>query len=260
MTAYTIGNAVHDERGKSVGGQPGDQLQKNVHDYAGEVKQQAFYKSSKGWKIMRLKSARQAIKARKLMIKACDNVNIGYSQSDRYGIIREGIKTKVPVNCDCTSLVRQVLREATKEDIPDFYSGNEVRVLTSTGLFLPMITYADNTTLYEGDVLVHDGHSAIVTEGMQRKCPFTAPKVNVTSQRIARANNLTTYIKEGEGVKWVQWQLCRVGYQHRIDLFGGIDGQCGDGTVECIETFQSKMGLTVDGICGKKTRRALKNG
>ena len=61
-----------------------------------------------------------------------------------------------------------------------------------------------------------------------------------------------------EGVQWVQYELCRQGYQSEIDDAGGIDGSCGKATVKCIKDFQEKKGLEVDGICGKNTRRALK--
>jgi peptidoglycan hydrolase-like protein with peptidoglycan-binding domain len=80
----------------------------------------------------------------------------------------------------------------------------------------------------------------------------------VTSKDNALRYNLKEFSYVGEYVKWVQWELCRVGYQESIDLCGGIDGQCGDGTVRCIAKFQAKVGLPERGICGKKTRKALK--
>ena len=256
---YMIGNAWCDENGNATGGKAGDQIQQAVHDYKGEVRQQAFYKSSKGWYVERLKSAKQAIKARKLMVKACDNVNIGYSQSDRYGVIKKGVATKEPVNCDCSSLVREVLREATGVEIPDFYTANEISVLSKTGLFEESINYSDGTTLYEGDVIVTrtKGHTAIVTEGESRKNTYPKPKVAVTSKSIARAEGIEEFVYKGDTVKWVQYQLCKAGFQQKIDNAGGIDGVCGSGTTNCIQQFQKEHDLEVDGICGKKTRKAL---
>lgn len=259
---YVIGNAWCDENGNATGGKPGDQVQAEVDDWKGEVRLQYFYVNKKGWYVLRLKSAKQAKKAAKLMKKACNNANIGYSQSDRYGIIAKGVKTKTPVNCDCSSLVRECIHEATKAEIPDFYTANEVTILMATGLFMPVIEYMDNTTLYVGDVIVTKikGHTAIVTEGEPRTNPYTEPAENVTSKNIIAENRLNpaNYLTKGDGVKWVQYELCRVGFQFEIDTFGGIDGICGNGTADCIMEFQRAKGLEVDGICGKKTRRALK--
>mgnify|MGYP002623898721 CR=1 FL=1 len=259
---YIIGNAVHDENGKATGGQAGDQLQKDVDDWEGEVKLQMFYKSSKGWNILRLKSAKYAKKIAKLMRKACNNANIGYSQDDRYGVIKNGVKSKIPINCDCSSLVRECLQEATGIEIPDFNTTVEVSVLERTGLFQPMIEYTDDTTLYTGDILVTKtkGHTAIMVEGMPRTNPYKEPTLCVTSKAIIKANHYAPadYLYSGDGVCWVQYELCRVGFQQKIDSAGGIDGICGDETVRCIESFQRSQGLEVDGICGKNTRKALK--
>ena len=257
---YEIGNAVCDEYGRARGGKPGDQKQITTPDYKGEVRLQKFYVSDKGWIVERLKSAKQAVKAAKLMIKACNNKHIGYNQDDRYGVIREGVKTSVDINCDCSSLVREILREVTKKDIPDFNTENEVKVLDATGLFMPPITYTDKTTLYDGDVLVTKtkGHTAMIVSGLSRENPFTEPKRDVTSVANADAHNCDNYICKGEGIEWVQFELCRVGFQSALDACGGIDGYCAAGTVNCIEQFQRVKGLKVDGICGKNTRKALK--
>jgi len=257
---YYIGNAVHDENGRSRGGKPGDQLQTDIPDYNGEVRIQKFYKSSKGWNILRYKKDQYAIASKNLMILACSNENIGYSQSDRDSIRKYGVDSQFPCNCDCSSLVRQIVGEATGKNIPNFNTENEVEVLQKTGLFQPTITYTSKTTLYDGDIIVTKtkGHTAIITEGMPKTNPFTEPLTNVTSEAIAKKENLKKYISSGEGVQWVQYELCRVGYQEQIDHCGGLDGSCGKGTVECIKDFQNKKGLEVDGICGKKTRKALK--
>lgn len=255
-----IGNAVHDENGKSTSGKRGDQLQKTTDDWNGEVKLQNFYMNKKGWNILRPKKVQLAKTMALLMKAACNNKNIGYSQNDRDDITRKGIDTKTKTNCDCSSLVGEVVREASGKNIPDFYTGNEVEVLEKTGLFEPVRPYKAGTTLYDGDVIVTKtkGHTAIIVEGMPRTNPFPEPSVNVTSKANAKKTGCKEYISSGEGVQWVQYELCRQGYQTRIDDAGGIDGACGKGTVECIIDFQTKKGLEPDGICGKNTRRALK--
>ena len=258
---YRVGNAVHDENGKSRGGKKGDQLQKKTPDTSGEVKIQDFYMNKKGWNVLRLKNATYAIAAASLMRLACDNKNVGYSQSDREAIYKDGVTSDKPTNCDCSSLVCEILREVTPKKIPDFYTGNEVEVLEKTGLFEKAFEFvAGETTLYVGDVLVTKtkGHTLIIVEGMPRTNPFAIPNTAVTSAANAKNHKLKNYISKGEGVQWVQYQLCMRGYQKEIDACGGIDGVCGKGTVEIIELFQIKVELEVDGICGIMTRQALK--
>ena len=66
----------------------------------------------------------------------------------------------------------------------------------------------------------------------------------------------TRVIKEGdtgEDVKWVQSMLKAKGYYS-----GSIDGSFGILTLGAILAFQFKNGLEVDGVCGPKTRGALK--
>lgn len=255
-----IGNAVHDENGGARNGKPGDQLQASTDDYKGEVKLQNFYMNKKGWNILRFKKERYASIAAKLMKIACSNKHIGYSQSDRYGIINKGIDTKEDTNCDCSSLVREVIQETTGKNIPDFSTENEVKVLQNTGLFEHTIEYKAGTTLYDGDIIVTKtkGHTAIVVEGMPRSNPYAEPLTNVTSQANAKKTGCKNYIYKGEGVQWVQYELCQHQFQTEIDSCGGIDGECGKGTVSCIKEFQKLKGLEVDGICGPKTRSALK--
>jgi peptidoglycan hydrolase-like protein with peptidoglycan-binding domain len=43
-----------------------------------------------------------------------------------------------------------------------------------------------------------------------------------------------------------------------IEASGGIDGKCGSTTVNLLIDFQRNYGLTPDGVCGQKTREALK--
>lgn len=164
---YMIGNAWCDENGKSSGGQPGDQTQKIVCDYKGEVRQQPFYENKKGWFVIRWKDEKLAIKACEKMMKACDNANIGYSQSDRESIYKCKTTSKKPTNCDCSSLVCQIVREVTGKKIPDFYTATEPDVLAKTGYFEDKVVYKTGMKLCHGDILVTcvKGHTAIITSG-----------------------------------------------------------------------------------------------
>lgn len=57
----------------------------------------------------------------------------------------------------------------------------------------------------------------------------------------------------GEGVKWLQWELNQSGY--KLD----IDGIFGSFTDQAVRKFQKSCKITIDGICGKVTRKKLKN-
>ena len=169
-----IGSARVDERGTYSGGAKGDQKQGSaVPDYRGEVSMQAFYVHSKGWYVIRPKDANVARKIANAMRQACNNPNIGYSQSDRYGVIKYGTATTTKTNADCSSLVRQCIKEAAGVDLGDFTTANEASVLEASGLFKPRIVYSASTALYTGDVLVTQtkGHTVVVTEGIQRSVP-----------------------------------------------------------------------------------------
>jgi hypothetical protein len=159
-----FGSARSDEHGHAVGGAAGDQTGR-------EVSTQAFYVHSKGWHVIRPKSAEVASKIAKLMLDACNNNNIGYDQYQRTGVITHGIHTKTKTEADCSALVRACVKEATGKDPGDFYTGNEVEVLEKTGLFEPVKSYTSGMTLYNGDILVTKtkGHTGIIVSGNPRK-------------------------------------------------------------------------------------------
>lgn len=173
-----IGSARIDERGRAAGGAVGDQKQTSTPDYTGEVSQQQFYFHKKGWYVLRPKSPVHANAIAANMITACDNKNIGYDQSGRLDIITRGVHTATPTSCDCSSLVRACVMEATGKDPGNFDTAAEVAALKKTGLFEGERTYIPGMTLYTGDVLVtkRKGHTAIVTSGAIRSVTVTANK------------------------------------------------------------------------------------
>ena len=161
-----IGSARLDERGKINGGKAGDQKQISTPDYKGEVSQQPFYVHSKGWIVLRPKDRNIAMRIAANMIRACNNMHIGYDQYGRLGIIKYGTSTDTDTECDCSSLVRQCVKEASGKDAGDFNTSTEVNAFMKTGLF-EKIPYTKGMPLYEGDVLVTKtkGHTAVVTVG-----------------------------------------------------------------------------------------------
>lgn len=158
-----IGSARIDENKKTSGGKAGDQKQKSSPDYSGEVSLQDFYLSSKGWNVIRAKNPEYAEKIGDLMMLACNNINLGYSQSDRYGVVKNGVRATSPTNCDCSSLVRAIVKEATGKDPGDFNTSNEVQTLLCTGMFTTH-GFVNESSLKKGDILVtkSKGHTAIV--------------------------------------------------------------------------------------------------
>ena len=57
----------------------------------------------------------------------------------------------------------------------------------------------------------------------------------------------------GEGVKWLQWHLYKLGYL----TSGDIDGDFGPTTLNAVKKYQTAKGLDVDGVVGSGTRGQL---
>lgn len=190
-----VGSARIDERGNASGGAAGDQKQTSAtNDLTGEVSMQKMYSHSKGWYILRPKSAAHAVKMADLMKAACNNANIGYDQGNRLGIVQHGIMTAVKTECDCSSLVREVVKEATGKDPGNFTTANEAASLEATGLFESKRSYVSQsaTPVYDGDVLVTKtkGHTVIVVSGNARKAASgssSAPAPSVSTAKIESA-------------------------------------------------------------------------
>ena len=191
-----LGSARHDEHGKLVNGKAGDQTQKTSKgDMSGEVSMQNFYVHSKGWIILRPKSAAVAEEIARNMIDACNNANIGYDQNQRTDILSKGIHTTVKTETDCSTLIRVCVKEATGKDPGDFTTQNEAAALDRTGLFQAPLVFKSLmlTPLYVGDILVTrtKGHTVAVVEGAHRSVATTTappagyyPKYTGTSASI----------------------------------------------------------------------------
>lgn len=86
------------------------------------------------------------------------------------------------------------------------------------------------------------GLLAIWIDKSKSPCPFVEPTLTV--KRGSRGN----------GVKWMQWMLCRSGWNLTVD------GVFGSKSETALKLFQMNAGLEADGKCGKLTRAALKGG
>ena len=88
--AVKIGSARIDEHGQAHGGTAGDQTGK-------EVSTQSWYAHTKGWVLLRAKSAEAREKIARCMQAACDNKHVGYDQYSRESLYNEAngnIKSK----------------------------------------------------------------------------------------------------------------------------------------------------------------------
>lgn len=241
-----IGSARHDEYGK-LAGKAGDQKQKinsAGYDMSGEVSTQEFYVHPKGIFILRAKNPNVANGLAFSMALVCVNKNVGYSQPDRYGIIRNGILTDIPTNCDCSSSVRECIRN-TGIEVGDFTTANAEKVIMATGQF-ERLEYTSPDDLRNGDIIctLTKGHIMIVVSGAKsrssdKQCPYATPTSTV---RLG---------DKGAEVKWVQWQL----NQHGANLT--VDGLFGTLTEKSVKAFQKAHGLAVDGIVGNITKDNL---
>lgn len=177
MATTYLGSARIDERGKATGGKVGDQKQSSTPDYKGEVSMQPYYLHSKDWDVIRAVKEADAKALAKEMTDACNNKNIGYNQSDRYGVVKQ-VKAgkhlkdiKTAVNSDCSSLTRACIIAATGTDPGDFTTGDAKNTIVKTGKF----KYAGKITKNSkesikaclGDILCTrtKGHIVIVTSG-----------------------------------------------------------------------------------------------
>ena len=190
-----IGSARHDEYGKYINGKKGDQLQKNnKHDIKGECSMQTFYESSKGWHIVRPISPKFAELLAYAMETACNNPNIGYSQLCQRKTI-DDIFTLIPINVDCSKLVRDCIYSATHVDVGNFTTANEVAILEKSGLFNKHIPFKtlSTTPIYNGDVLVTKtkGHTVIVVSGADRPSD-----VSYYPQYIGTSCSVVTALRE----------------------------------------------------------------
>lgn len=86
---------------------------------------------------------------------------------------------------------------------------------------------------------------------------YIKPDASQTAETCPYTEPTTTLSKgsSGDGVKWLQWHLAKLGYLSESDM----DGAFGAMTDTAVRSFQEDKGLTVDGLVGAGTRTALKN-
>lgn len=163
-----IGHAVHDERNRAKGDEPGDQT-------GGEVLISDWY--NKPWtNVFRPKSAEVAEKIAVACTQGCENRNIGYDQGQRTTLFAEAEKvgfdlSKITTPCetDCSAFVAVCVNAAGVKVSKYMYTGSELGILRQTGKFDIFATEdycRSSDKLRRGDILLGKGHTAMVlTDG-----------------------------------------------------------------------------------------------
>lgn len=234
-----IGSARIGENGSITGGLAGDQKQISIPDQKGEVSIQTFYMHTKGWVILRPKKPDHAFGIAQAMERACNNPNLGYDQNQRLGVITNGTRAKVKTECDCSSLVRQCIKEATGVDPGNFTTSNEVSCLLYTKLF-DRVVCNNAADVKKGDVLVTKtkGHTAVVVSDSD----------SIPIYPTLRKGSKGGYVKE------LQTLLNYASYGAHLQ----VDGIFGSLTEIAVISYQKMHGLIGDGIVGPKTWAVLK--
>ena len=234
MAKVTIGSASIDENGRGHGGKAGNQTGR-------ELKQQAWYAHSKGWRVFRAKDGAAAERIAACMAAAVANPHIGYDQYQRNTLYREAAKvgfdvSKVTADCetDCSALVRVCCAYAGILGLPEgFRTTNEPKNLLATGAFTELVggRYTKQSTyLKRGDILCTctQGHTVVVlndgafaqrTEGagaVKQGAPETrdpaqaegagqncgkAGSAAVEPQKFVRITGGTVNVRKGPGVE-----------------------------------------------------------
>ena len=227
-----------------------------------EVSTQNWYDHSLGWVLLRAKDAQAREKIAVAMERACDNNDIGYSQSTRntlFDNIRtsnfDPQKTTKKVNTDCSALVRVCCCYAGIS-VGDFNTASQVNKLMATGKFEKLTDAAhckSQDRLIRGDILVtrSKGHTAVVLGNGDKAETGSAATPEV---EVSLGSRLLKNGSEGADVKELQGYLINLGYDCGK---WGADGDYGDATELAVRAFQEDHGCGVDGDYGPETHAAL---
>lgn len=200
--AVKIGHARIDERGKTHGGQAGDQNGQ-------EVMVSNWY--NKPWDlVIRPKNSSDAEAIAKAMEQACANNHIGYNQYNRVSLYDEASKygfdiSKVTknVDTDCSALVAVCVNAAGIKVDKKMYTGNEHGLLKNTGKFdiLTDGKYVQKEDyLRRGDILLKKhSHTAIVlTNGKYEQPKHKTVACDIPAKYGLDGNFKSTFVTTGK--------------------------------------------------------------
>lgn len=259
MATIKIAHASIDENGKIIGGKAGDQTGK-------EVCVRSYYMSSKGWYMFRFISVQYAEAMAEAMKQAAENKYIGYDQGERLDIMaslkKYGSMKKIaePTECDCSSLIRACIYQATGKDVGNFTTDSEPTVLAKSGLFKKKVSVTASTEICDGDILVtkKKGHTVAAVSGNSRQkkkgCGYMFEPETVKKG------------SKGKSVGLMQTLLKGKGYKGKDGKALAIDNSCGTNTEYAINAYQTarrKAGVELgtdgknDSSCGPKMWKDL---
>lgn len=262
-----VGSARIDENGRVSGGKAGDQTGR-------EVSIQNWYLHSKGWTVIRAKTASMREKIAKDMEYACANSNIGYDQSQNntlWNVVKplgfDCSKVKTKCETDCARLVRVCCWYAGSKPA-DFYTGTEAVALKATGDFdvLTSDKYCKSSDyLMRGDILVTrtKGHTVVVLNNGAKVKTSDSNKSSAKAKKSYSGSFPKLpprgYFKTGDGNKVLTEYKDQI---KKIQVFLNwvndnaklvVDGAYGAKTTAAVKAFQEKVGITADGQFGKNT-------
>ena len=241
----TIVHASIDENKNIKGGQAGDQTGR-------EVCTRDWY--LKNWQyVIRPKSEKVAAKAVSYALAIAMNPNVGYNQAKRNTLYKElkehGFNVSEIGRCetDCSAFMTACYIAAgirgLEYDVNAPTTSTMVKAFRSTGQF-EILSSAEylriDAKLKPGDVLVQPGHHTVMITEVS--APYKEPSFVLSKGA------------KGNSVKWIQWQLVRLGFLEWKE----VDGEFGKKTHRAVCNFQSAKKLLVDGEVGKNTIAALK--
>ena len=188
-----IVHARHDENG-GIAGKAGDQT--------GHEVEKSVLCSDWEWIIRPINSnLRHGIASAAL--EAAENDHIGYSQSDRTSLYKAWRdfgsigKIEKNCNCDCSSLVAVCVNAAGIPVSPSMYTGNEKKLLTDTAFF-SSLPYTPQKILLVGDILLRNGHTAIVVYDSAGADLTGAPYMSITASTPAMNKDKALFAGEYE--------------------------------------------------------------
>ena len=143
-----------------------------------------------------------------------------------------------------------LLQFATATPVPEGLSGEgtEVDGTSAPEVVVPTptatVTVAPNVTFSIGGDTTQIGPAGVITGSQTASASASATAI--TSLRLGDTGNR---------VSSLQQQLKNLGY-----YTGSVDGTFGEGTEKAVRAFQSRNGLSVDGIAGQSTLKLLESG
>jgi GH25 family lysozyme M1 (1,4-beta-N-acetylmuramidase) len=258
-----ISNSGSDERGKYSGGAAGDQT-------GTEWRIRDWY--NRPWNcVLRHPLAEVRACIATLAVKAAENNNIGYDQSQResYGqaLAKAGydpskIKNKVESDCskgviDNVKATGYILGIKELIDIGATYTGNMRAEFRAAGF--QVLTSSKYLTgddyLLAGDILLNDQHHTCtaVTNGVKSQGEGATPYI--MSMEEYELLPLMKKGSKGNAVEHLQWMLNRANYKGKEIL--AEDGSFGARTRSMVISYQKAKGLSADGEAGPKTLKKL---